>query len=59
MHDRYLDAKEAAEYLKVHEKTVRNATLRIDHRLRHVRIGNRLRFKQAWLDTWVEKRSAA
>jgi excisionase family DNA binding protein len=56
--DRYLDAREAAEYLNVNEKTIRNATLRIDHPLRHARVGNRLRFKREWLDEWAERRGA-
>lgn len=49
----YLSSKEAAEYLGVTDRTVRNLCERRE--LEHERLGGRnLRFKLEWLDNYLE-----
>ena len=54
--ERYWNSAEAADYLNVSAKTVRNMVA--DGLLRHERIGRNgrwLRFKKEWLDAAVEE----
>ena len=48
--DRYLDLKEAAEYLPLSERTVRQHLNEIPH----FRYGKKIIFKKSELDQWME-----
>ena len=48
--DRYMDLKEAAQYLPLSERTIREHLQTIPH----YRYGKKLFFKRSTLDKWVE-----
>ncbi len=48
-----LSVADAAGYLNVSTTTVRN--LAIGGKLRSARIGDRIRFRRAWLDAWIDE----
>ena len=48
--DRYMDLKEAAEYLPVSERTIREHLKTIPH----YRYGKKIFFKRSTLDRWIE-----
>ena len=49
--ERYYTTREAAEYLVLHEKTIRKKALKGE--IRHERLGGRLRFRRTWLDAYA------
>jgi excisionase family DNA binding protein len=55
-HDPLMTAKEAAEYLKLSEGTVRNMAAAGD--IPRIKIGTALRFRLSDLNGWVESRKA-
>ena len=49
--DRFYSTQEAADYLRLHPKTLCRKSL--SGELHHERIGRQLRFKRAWLDEFA------
>lgn len=49
----YLSIQQAAEYLNVTVRAIRNWIE--DKRIEHVKMGKYVRFRKQYLDSWVEK----